>query len=89
MARPMKDSGIAWIGKIPEEWQVARLKHSIRWKSEKGEPNAQVLSLYREYGVIPKDSRDDNHNVTSLDTSNYKVVDILESREFSALDEKI
>lgn len=76
MARPMKDSGVAWIGKIPEGWQVARLKHSIRWKSEKGEPNAQVLSLYREYGVIPKDSRDDNHNVTSLDTSNYKVVDI-------------
>lgn len=33
-----------------------------------------VLSVYREYGVILKDSRDDNHNATSLDTSNYKVV---------------
>lgn len=29
---------------------------------------------YREYGVIPKDSRDDNHNVTSEDTSNYRYV---------------
>lgn len=36
--------------------------------------NAQVLSVYREYGVIPKDSRDDNHNVTSEDTSNYRYV---------------
>ena len=31
-----------------------------------------MLSVYREYGVIPKDSRDDNHNVTSEDTSKYK-----------------
>jgi len=39
-------------------------------------PDAEVLSLYRDYGVIPKKSRDDNHNVTSLDTTNYKYVDI-------------
>ncbi len=26
MARTMKDSGIEWIGKIPEEWNTARLK---------------------------------------------------------------
>jgi type I restriction enzyme S subunit len=32
------------------------------------------LSVYREYGVVPKDSRDDNHNVTSEDTSKYKYV---------------
>ena len=36
--------------------------------------NQQVLSVYREYGVIPKDSRDDNHNVTSEDVSKYKYV---------------
>ncbi len=74
--REMKDSGIPWIGLIPSDWGVSLLKFSIRWKSEKGAPDEQVLSLYRDYGVIPKDSRDDNHNVTSLDTSGYKVVDI-------------
>lgn len=74
--RPMKDSGIEWIGEIPKDWKVATLKHYITWKSEKGCPDETVLSLYRDYGVIPKDSRDDNHNVTSLDTSSYKVVDI-------------
>lgn len=52
------------------------MKYATRWKSEKGCPDAPVLSLYRDFGVVPKDSRDDNHNVTSLDTSNYKVVDI-------------
>ncbi|MBE5779838.1 MAG: hypothetical protein E7331_10995 [Clostridiales bacterium] len=74
--RPMKDSGIEWIGEIPEGWTTAILKYSIRWKSEKGQPDATVLSLYRDYGVVPKDSRDDNHNVTSLDTSTYKVVSV-------------
>ena len=52
------------------------MKYATRWKSEKGCPDAPVLSLYRDFGVVPKDSRDDNHNVTSLDTSNYKVVDV-------------
>ena len=74
--RPMKDSGIEWIGEIPADWDVSLLKYSLKWKSEKGKPEATVLSLYRDYGVIPKDSRDDNHNVTSLDTSNYKVVSV-------------
>ena len=74
--RKMKDSGIEWIGEIPEGWTTAILKYSIRWKSEKGQPDATVLSLYRDYGVVPKDSRDDNHNVTSLDTSAYKVVSV-------------
>ena len=76
MARKMKDSGIEWIGEIPEGWEVSQLKYATRWKSEKGCPDAPVLSLYRDFGVVPKDSRDDNHNVTSLDTSNYKVVDV-------------
>lgn len=76
MARKMKASGIEWIGEIPEGWEVSQLKYATRWKSEKGCPDEPVLSLYRDFGVVPKDSRDDNHNVTSLDTSNYKVVDI-------------
>lgn len=74
--REMKDSRIEWIGEIPKEWNTSLIKYHLKWKSEKGFPNEQVLSLYRDYGVIPKDSRDDNHNVTSLDTSGYKLVDI-------------
>ncbi|MGM0440365.1 MAG: restriction endonuclease subunit S [Chlamydiota bacterium] len=26
----MKDSGIAWIGKVPEHWEVALVKHTLR-----------------------------------------------------------
>lgn len=74
--REMKDSGIEWIGEIPREWEISLLKYSIKWKSVKGYGQETILSLYRDYGVVIKDSRDDNHNVTSLDTDTYKFVEI-------------
>lgn len=30
---PMKDSGVDWIGDIPEHWEVKKLKHIVRLKS--------------------------------------------------------
>lgn len=70
----MRDSGIEWVGEIPKEWKVTRMKTILQNVSEKNHPDATVLSLYRDLGVVPKNSRDDNHNVTSEDTSNYKFV---------------
>ena len=70
-----KDSGVEWLDKVPEHWEVASLGSLMELKSNKNKPDLQVLSVYREYGVILKDSRDDNHNATSLDTSNYKAVE--------------
>lgn len=72
--REMKDSGIEWIGEIPEEWKIDKIKYHLKRNEPKNHGNAIVLSVYRDYGVIPKDSRDDNHNVTSEDTSKYKYV---------------
>lgn len=72
--RGMKDSGAKWIGYIPENWSVDKLKFHLRRKEQRNPGDKTVLSLYRELGVIPKDSRDDNHNVTSEDTSKYKYV---------------
>lgn len=70
----MKDSGIEWIGEIPKHWEVSKVKHNMLRKENRNPGDMKILSVYREYGVIPKDSRDDNHNRTSLDTSNYKYV---------------
>ena len=68
------NSGIDYLGEMPESWKVVRLKSILRPVSVKNHGSEQVLSLYRDYGVIPKDSRDDNWNVTSLDTNSYKFV---------------
>lgn len=73
--REMKDSGINWLGKMPSHWSIHRNKEIFRNVSVKNHGDATVLSLYRELGVVPKDSRDDNHNVTSLDTDSYKYVE--------------
>ncbi len=73
---PMKDSGIAWIGEVPNGWRVEKVKFHLERKNTKNIYDGQILSLYREYGVVPKDSREDNRNVTSEDTSDYRFVQI-------------
>ena len=72
--KQMKDSGAKWIGEIPTHWKSDKLKYHLQRKEPKNPGDMTVLSLYRELGVIPKDSRDDNHNMTSEDTSKYKYV---------------
>lgn len=74
MARKMKNSGIEWIGEVPNCWDIDKIKYHLKRNEPKNPGNKMILSVYREYGVIPKDSRDDNHNVTSEDTSKYKYV---------------
>ena len=72
--RQMKDSGLEWIGEIPNSWLVEKYKYHLLRLEPNNPVDKIVLSLYRDLGVIPKDSRDDNHNQTSEDTSKYKYV---------------
>lgn len=72
----MKDSGISWIGQIPEHWECSTLRKHLQFVSEKGHPEEQLLSVTREYGVIVRntESKEENHNVIPEDLSNYKLV---------------
>ena len=54
--------------------ELFEIKYHLHLKTQKNMGDRQVLSLYRDYGIVPKDSRDDNHNVTSEDTSSYRYV---------------
>lgn len=72
----MRDSGFRYLGALPSTWPTRRLKHFFVVSRVTGRADATVLSLYRDHGIVPKDSRDDNHNVTSLDTSKYKYVEV-------------
>ncbi len=52
-----KDSGVDWIGFIPEQWEVKRFKFllkEINIRSTTG--SEQLLSLSKYSGVVPKDS---------------------------------
>ena len=52
----MKQSGIDWIGEIPDDWKISKAKTILRNKSIKNHPDAEVLSLYRDLGIVPKNS---------------------------------
>jgi len=64
-----------WLPEIPVHWKGKTIRSITTVSSEKrGDREAVLLSVYREYGVVIKSSRNDNHNVESEDLSNYKMV---------------
>lgn len=73
---PMKDSGVAWIGDIPEHWEIDKLKNILSSVSIKNHPNLPLLSITREKGVIERDIEDQesNHNFIPDDLSGYKLL---------------
>ena len=55
MAREMKDSRVEWIGEIPREWEVGKVKNCFVRKNEKAkQENPIILSLARS-GVKIRD----------------------------------
>lgn len=72
----MKDSGVTWLGEVPEHWEVRRLRQVLTRRTERSRPDLPLLSVVRERGVILRDttSGDENHNYIPDDLSNYKVV---------------
>ncbi len=73
---PMKDSGIPWIGNVPEHWEKVTLRRLLRFVSIKHCEQEQLLSVTREQGVIIRnvESKEENHNYIPDDLSNYKLV---------------
>ena len=71
---PMKDSGVEWLGEIPVHWDTKKIKRLFQHTKRQGFPERTVLSVYREYGVIEKSSRDDNFNRTPEDLDTYQMV---------------
>jgi type I restriction enzyme, S subunit len=51
-----------------------RLRYLLRPREVTDRTNLQVLSVYRDYGIIPKGSRSDNFNKTPEDITRYQEV---------------
>ena len=54
-----------WLNKIPVHWKGVSIKSLVEQQNKRNEQrkDLELLSVYREFGVIKKASRDDNHNV--------------------------
>ena len=73
---PMHNSGIDWIGEIPEHWDVRRIGRLFRLRDEKNyKPmeEVQLLSLYTGIGVFPHGEQEERGN-KAVTVEGYKVV---------------
>jgi type I restriction enzyme, S subunit len=74
---PMKDSGIEWLGPVPEHWDVRRIATCFREVNEQGCEELPILSVSIHDGVSDKemDEEELDRKVTrSDDRSKYKRV---------------
>lgn len=55
MARQMKDSGIEWIGEIPEDWKTSRVKYCFKRKNSKAKIKGPVVLSLARSGVKVRD----------------------------------
>lgn len=71
----MKDSGIEWIGEIPNHWKLKRLKALFEERKEKNDPIQTdfILSLGAAYGVVPYAEKEGGGNKAKEDLSDYRL----------------
>ena len=68
-----KTSGIEWLGEVPEQWGVRRIKTLFREVNlRKGDEEHVLLSLTRRYGLVPHHDVSDKL-ASAIDHTNYKV----------------
>lgn len=74
-SRPMRDSGVAWIGEVPALWNVERLQWHCEEINVKNDPvqTENILSLTNDRGVIPYAEKGNQGNKAKENYSEYKV----------------
>ncbi|WP_019956670.1 restriction endonuclease subunit S [Yoonia vestfoldensis] len=55
-ARPevTKHSHAEWLGEVPTDWDIKKMKYLFRDHSQKGQPDATLLSVTQGQGVVPR-----------------------------------
>lgn len=72
--RPMQDSNIEWIGEIPTDWEIMKLKFVFEIKKDiAGKEGYTVLSI-TQTGIKPKNITS-NEGQQASDYSKYQLVD--------------
>ncbi|NPV73566.1 MAG: restriction endonuclease subunit S [Pelotomaculum sp.] len=72
-----KDSGVPWLGQVPEHWEVLPGRAVFREINDRGHPDEQMLSVtitrgvLRQADLLADSSKKDSSNE---DKSNYKLV---------------
>lgn len=72
----LKDSGIDWIGRIPEHWVVKRGKDLFKEISKKGYPEEPLLAASQKMGVVLKSMLEQRSMEAQKDFENFKLVQV-------------
>jgi len=62
-----------WVHRVPEHWDIRKLRTLIEPRNERNRPDLPLLSVAREKGVFVRTAKDANHNVIPTELRNYKV----------------
>ena len=70
-----KDSGIDWIGPIPEHWDMLKVKNIFKLVAEPAHSNNnyELLSVYTDIGVKPRKELEEKGNKASTTDGYWKV----------------
>jgi type I restriction enzyme S subunit len=74
-----KNSGIPWLGEIPEHWEVKRARRVFNERSVKGFPNEPLLAATQTKGVVLK-SKYENRTVVAQ--NNLETLKLVEEGDF-------
>lgn len=76
MSKSSIQNTLAWIGVVPNGWQVVKLRQILSPFSERNHSDMPLLSVVREKGVIVRNvaDKEENHNYVPEDLSGYKLV---------------
>src|SRR5690554_6226098 len=71
-----KDSGVEWLGEIPEHWNTLPIRAIFEERNEKndGRKTDFILSVTKDRGVIPYEEKGAIGNNKSEDIERYKLV---------------
>ena len=70
-----KDSGVDWLGEAPSHWTTLPVGRLYQRTKRTNYADKELLSVYRDHGVVPTASRDDNNNKPSEDLTAYQLVE--------------
>lgn len=75
---PMKDSGVEWIGEIPEHWKINRIKNLFELRNERNEEadlsKVNLISLYTDLGVVQHSDIVETTGNKAVTAEGYKIV---------------
>ena len=76
--RAYKDSGIEWLGEIPEHWEIKPLRAILNQRNEQNNDLKlqTILSLIKDIGVIPYEEKGNVGNKSKEDLQSYKIARI-------------